>query len=169
MSKIDKQKLAALYDSSDISMVWRESQNQPVIDHPKLGMVSPNGLRAAYRGKPCPFCGQKMTHGPDASTPRKSVAIARGYQYIDTNDKERINKAGNDSSRYTYFHPHYVTLDHRLNKARCPERMFDADNLEVICWRCNNAKGDNNAYELQDSLSYIQDLAQETLDRYPLL
>jgi hypothetical protein len=38
-----------------------------------------------------------------------------------------------------------------------------------MCWKCNNLKGDNNAYELQHSLSYLQDLTEEILRNYPPL
>jgi hypothetical protein len=164
MSKINKQELAALYSGADIHMVWQNSQHLAVIDHPKFGKISPNQYRAMSAGKPCPFCAQKMTHGASAQTKSKKEAIARCYQYKDAKGKDRINRAGD-----SYFHPHYVTLDHKLNKARCPEQMFDYENLQLMCWRCNNAKGDNNAYELEHSYSYIQGLAEEVLNRYPTL
>ncbi|HEY9861664.1 MAG TPA: hypothetical protein V6D16_19350 [Candidatus Obscuribacterales bacterium] len=165
MTNFNPQELAALYLSDDINDVWQASQNYAVIDHPSLGKISPNQYRVKYHQKPCPFCGQKMVHGKSAhSTNNQQEAIARGYQYLDKNGNKIINRAGN-----TYFHPHYVTLDHKLNKARCPERMFDPANLQIMCWKCNNLKGDNNAYELQHSLNYLQDLAEETLHRYPLL
>lgn len=165
MPKFNRQELAALYGSADINDVWHASQNYAVIDHPTLGKISPNQYRAKYHQKPCSFCGQKMVHGQAAhTTNNKREAIARGYEYLDKNGRKIINQAGK-----TYFHPHYVTLDHKLNKARCPERMFDYDNLQIMCWKCNQLKGDNNAYELQHSLSYLHDLATETLDRYPLL
>jgi hypothetical protein len=165
MINFNRQELAALYSSADIHDVWQASQNYPVIDHPSLGKISPNQYRAKYHQKPCPFCGQKMVHGKSAhSTNDQQEAIARGYQYLDKNGKKIINRAGN-----VYFHPHYVSLDHKLNKARCPERMFDYDNLQIMCWKCNNLKGDNNAYELQHSLSHLQDLAEGILQQYPLL
>ncbi len=169
MSRIDKRELAALYKGADINVVWWESRNLRVIDHPKFGLISPNEYRAKSKGKPCPFCGQKMMHGSAFYRTRKRDAIAQGYQYKDGNGNQTINTIRNRHTGYTYFYPHYVTLDHKLNKARCPEHMFDADNLEAICWKCNSAKGDNNAYELQHSLNYIQDLAQTALDYYPIL
>ena len=168
-SRIDKRELAALYKGADINVVWWESRNLWVIDHPKFGPMSPNAYRAKSRGKPCPFCGQKMMHGPAFYTTRKQDEIAQGYQYTDENGNQIINKIRHHHAGYTYFHSHYVTLDHKLNKARCPERMFDADNLDVICWKCNNAKSDNNAYELRHRLRSIQDLAKATLDHYPIL
>ncbi|MBD2256362.1 HNH endonuclease [Pseudanabaena sp. FACHB-2040] len=165
MTDFNPQELATLYSSADINELWQAAQNCPVIDHPNFGKISPNQYRAKYHQKPCPFCGQKMVHGKSAhSTNDKQEAIARGYQYLDGNDKKTINKAGK-----TYFHPHYVTLDHKLNKARCPERMFDCSNLQIMCWKCNNLKGDNNAFEIQHNLSYLQDLAEGVLHRYPLL
>ena len=34
-----------------------------------------------------------------------------------------------------FFHPNYVTIDHIINKVRCPEKMFDFDNLQLVCWQ----------------------------------
>lgn len=165
MADFNLQELAALYSGADINELWQAAQKYPVINHPILGKISPNHYRVQHHQRPCPFCGQKMVHGKSIhSTKSKQDAIARGYQYLDQNGNEIINRAGD-----TYFHPHYVTLDHKLNKARCPERMFDYSNLQIMCWKCNNLKGDNNAYELQHNLSYLQDFAEETLRRYPLL
>lgn len=165
MTDFNRQELAALYKGEDINLLWQVSQNEKMIDHPQFGKISPNQYRAKHHQKPCPFCGQKMVHGKSAhSTKNREEAIARGYEYLSKNGKKFINRAGD-----TFFHPHYVSLDHKVNKARCPERMFDYSNLQVMCWKCNNLKGDDNAYELQYNLSYIQDLAKETLRRYPLL
>jgi hypothetical protein len=169
MSKITKRDLSALYKGADINVVWRESRHLAVIDHPQFGKISPTEFRAKYVSKPCPFCGKKMTHGSAAYTTQQKEAIARGYQYKDKNGSNFINRAGDSHSGFTYFHPHYVTLDHKLNKARCPEKMFDADNLQAMCWKCNSEKGDNNAYELQHSLEYIQDLTDAAIERYPVL
>jgi 5-methylcytosine-specific restriction endonuclease McrA len=165
MAEFNQQELAALYQSTDINLLWQTSQNHQMIDHPRFGKISPNQYRAKYNQKPCPFCGKKMVHGKSAhSTKDRQDAIARGYEYLDQNGKTTINRAGN-----TFFHPHYVSLDHKINKARCPEQMFDYNNLQIMCWKCNNLKGDNNAYELQYNLDYIRDFTQETLRRYPLL
>lgn len=165
MPNINKKNLSALYLSTDIGQIWQSSQMLPVIDHPVFGKISPHQYRTQYHQKPCPFCGQKMVHGKSQhSTNSKQEAISRGYEYQDAQGIKVINRIGN-----TYFHPHYVTLDHKLNKARMPEQMFDYDNLQIMCWKCNSTKGDNNAYELQHSLSYIQDLVQETLKRYPMI
>lgn len=165
MVNFNKQELAALYISAEINEIWRAGQNYPVINHPIFGRISPNQYRTKYHQKPCPFCGQKMVHGQSVhSTPKRQEAITRGYQYIDRKGKKVINQVGN-----LYFHPHYVSLDHKLNKARFPERMFDYNNLQIMCWKCNNLKGDNNAYEIQHSLSCIQDLIKTTIERYPTL
>lgn len=165
MPQIDKSRLSALYRSEDIQEVWQAGQNQKVIEHPKLGRISPNTYRAQYHHKPCPFCGRKMVHGQDLySTCSQQEAIDRGYQYKTSNGSLIINKVGK-----RYFHPHYVTIDHKLNKARFPAKMFDYENLQVLCWKCNWDKGDNNAYELDQSLDYTQDLIQSALERYPLL
>lgn len=165
MADFKKQELSSLYLSPDINYVWQVAQSYVIINHPSLGKISPNQYRAQYHQKPCPFCNQTMVHGQAVhSTDSKQEAIARGYQYLDKNGKPTINQAGK-----TYFHPHYVTLDHKLNKARCPERMFDYDNLQIMCWKCNKLKGDNNAYELERSLSHLQDLAKELLHRRPPL
>ena len=68
-----------------------------------------------------------------------------------------------------YFHPNFVTLDHKTNKARCPEKMFDYSNLQIMCWQCNNNKGDDNIFELQHTCEYLDALALEALTRYQLL
>lgn len=168
MIKIHKRKLAMLYQGKDINLIWSKSLHLAAIDHPELGKISPHQYRLQYHDRPCPFCAKKMVHGSQHSTHCKDEAIARGYQYIDTAGNTTINTAGKGATR-RYFHPHYVTLDHKINKARCPERMFDYNNLQIMCWKCNCEKGDNNAYELLHNRSYIQDLAQETLKRYPKL
>ena len=169
MTSINRRELATFYSGTDINVLWNANHNLPVIDHPKLGKISPHQYRSQYHGKPCPFCAKRMVHGSFHSTNSKQEAIARNYQYLDSTGKTVINHAVNHSGRYTYFHPHYVTLDHKLNKARCPEQMFDYKNLQIMCWKCNQQKGTNNAYELQHSRSYLQCLAQEILKRYPLL
>lgn len=169
MPPINPNELSAQYRGADINTIWQHSQNLCVIDHPEYGRISPNEYRARHVGKPCPFCGQRMVQGSEAQTTRRQEAIARGYQYQNEEGQLVINRAGNHQNGYTYFHPHYVTIDHRINKARCPERMLDAENLQAMCWKCNNDKGDNNAFELQHTLNYIKDLAQDTLDEYPLL
>lgn len=165
MADFNRQELSALYSSSDISFLWQMSQHHKVIEHPRFGKISPNDFRKRYHQKPCPFCGQKMVHGKSVhSTKNKQEAIARGYQYLDKNGNTVINHAGN-----TFFHPNYVSIDHKINKARCPDRMFDYSNLQIMCWKCNNLKGDNNAYELQYALNDLWDMVEETLSRYPLL
>lgn len=167
MSRITKkelQELSALYGSCEINEVWQGYQDLEVINHPTLGKISPYQYRVHYHLKPCPFCGQKMVQGKFYTTKSKKAAIEKGYQYQDTQGNDVINRAGE-----TYFHTHYVTLDHKLNKARFPERMLDADNLQIMCWKCNIEKGDNNAYELEHSFDYINDLAKDALQRYPLL
>lgn len=52
----------------------------------------------------------------------------RGYEYINRWGNKVINQAGD-----IFFHPNYVTLDHKHNKARCPEKMFDYSHLEAVC------------------------------------
>ncbi|BAW97962.1 hypothetical protein NIES970_29250 (plasmid) [[Synechococcus] sp. NIES-970] len=162
MSSADKKILSALYTAQEIREAWEFAQNRLVIQHPKLGAISPNEYRLKFSQKPCPFCAKKMTHGKTLhATQSRQEAISRGYQYINNKGKDYINQAGE-----FYFHPHYVTLDHKINKARCPELMFDHQNLQAICWRCNIEKGDNNAYEIEQALKYIQDLKQEISNRY---
>jgi hypothetical protein len=165
MNKLHKSKLKTLYKANEIKEIWDASHNLPVINHPQHGLISPNTYRMIKKDKPCPYCGQKMRHGKEFhSTQSKPEAIKRGYEYIDNNGEKTINKAGN-----TYFHPNYLTLDHKINKARCPEIMFDYDNLEAICWKCNSAKSDDNTYEITHSFDYLNSLVDETLDRYRLL
>ncbi|MGD2180690.1 HNH endonuclease [Lusitaniella coriacea] len=162
---IKKYKLRKLYKSSDVSAVWNASQNLQVISHPQYGLISPNEYRAKYKNKPCPYCGKKMVQGQQFySTTSRQDAINRGYQYVDKSGNKTINQAGKN-----FFHPNYITLDHRTNKARCPEKLFDSDNLEAICWRCNNQKGDDNSFELQHTCDYLNSLAEEARSRYPKL
>jgi hypothetical protein len=166
MTKISSSELKTLYKASDIAIVWNESQSLPVIDHPQYGSVSPNKYRAMYSGKPCPYCGLKMAHGKEIhSTSSRQEAIKRGYEYVDKRGKKVINNVNSS----IYFHPHYVTLDHKINKARCPEKMFDYSNLQIMCWCCNQDKGDDNTFELQHACEYLDALASEALARYPLL
>lgn len=169
MNQEDKCKLSALYSGNKINEIWQSSQDLPVIEHPEFGKISPIVYRSKYHNKPCPFCGKKMVFGKSQhSTKSKEEAINRGYEYKDKNSNSFINFAINQSKKI-YFHPHYVTLDHKLNKARIPEKMFDYENLQIMCWKCNMNKGDDNAYELLHTLSYIEDLVQETIQQYPTL
>lgn len=165
MTKIDRSKLKTLYEASKIAEIWNASKQLTVINHPKYSWISPNQYRAKSKGKPCPYCGQKMVHDQDInSTFSRQEAVKRGYEYIDKSGKKTINQAGGN-----FFHPNYVTLDHKINKARCPEKMFDYDNLQVICWRCNRDKGDDNTYELQYNREHLDALTDEALSRYQLL
>lgn len=161
---IDPKELSSLYRGSDIQEIWQASQNLPVINHPKFGKISPNQYRAKYNKKPCPFCGKKMVQGDLYKTTSKMEAIKNGYQYIDQNGNKCIHQIGS-----IYFHPNYISLDHKLNKARLPEKMFDADNLIAICWKCNAQKSDDNHFEIQHDFEYLKDLASETISRYPKL
>ena len=163
---IRKSELKSLYKASDIQYVWDSSQKLAVINHPQYGLITPSQYRAKSKGKPCPYCGQKMVHGKDIhSTNSQKEAIERGYQYIDKDGKKAINQ----TQKGDFFHPNYLTLDHKLNKARCPEKMFDYDNLEAVCWRCNQEKGDDNSFELKHNQNYLDSLADEALARYPTL
>ena len=47
--------------------------------------------------------------------------------------------------------------------------MFDYDNLQIMCWRCNRDKDDDNTFELQHTCEYLDTLAEEALARYQLL
>ncbi len=106
-----------------------------------------------------------MAHGKELySTSSRQEAIKRGYEYVNKKGQKTINAIGN-----IYFHPNYVTLDHKVNKARCPERMFDYSNLQIMCWQCNTNKSDNNAFEIDYSYEYLNSLANEALTRYQLL
>ena len=162
---MDRRKLSSLYKSSEINTLWRESWNLPVIVHPKLGNISPYQLREQHAGKHCPICSKKMFFGIQHKTRSKKEAIYRGYEYCSRDGKRKINKVGwgRDTK---YFHPHYVTLDHKINKARCPELMFEYGNLQIMCWQCNTEKGDNNFFELERDFDYINDLAEAALNRY---
>lgn len=164
-SKTSRNSLYSSYKGDDIAKIWQASLNLKVISFPNLGKISPNDYRARYSTKPCPFCGIKMVHGQyHHSTRLKKEAIERAYQYINIKGEKTINYVGG-----VYFHPNYVTIDHKLNKARFPEKMFDYDNLQAICWKCNHNKSDNNAFEIEQDLQYMQDLSRETLARYPFL
>lgn len=165
MPNIDKDYLKTLYRASDIDEIWQAGQNERLINHPKFGRISPNEYRQKFNNKPCPFCGKKMVHGKFLhSTNSKQDAIEMRYQYKNANGLDYINRAGN-----LYFHPNYVTLDHKVNKARCPELLFEFSNLQAMCWKCNQEKGDNNNFEAEHSLNFVKDLAKESLKRYKTL
>ena len=165
MTKINKNHLKTLYRASDISDVWQSAQNERLIKHHRFGFISPNEYRQKYNNKPCPFCGKKMVHGKLLhSTQSKKEAVAKGYEYKDRNGYNQINRAGG-----FYFHPNYVTLDHKVNKARCPELLFESSNLQIMCWRCNKEKGDNNNFEAEYTFDCVSDLAKESLKRFKLL
>lgn len=158
-------RLACLYDSKKISNIWNDCQNTALINHPQRGWISPNQYRNLYAGKPCPYCGKKMVQDQEQySTVSKEVALQRGYRYKNSKGKLTFNRIGN-----IYFHPNYITIDHKMNKARFPELMFKFENLEAICWRCNIEKKDNNAFELEHNLEYFNNLCQEVNERYKQL
>lgn len=154
--------LKYLTDAKEINLAWSSMQNQPIIDHPEFGKISPNDYRAKYNRKICPFCAQRMVHGQDLHMTRsRNDAISRKYEYVDKNGEKKINNANG-----RYYHPHYVTLDHIVNKARCPELMFEANNLQIMCWKCNLEKGDNNSYEIELVLDFAIDIARDALEKY---
>jgi hypothetical protein len=163
--QLKKLRLASLYDSKEISNIWSSSQDKPLINHPQQGWISPNDYRSLYKNKPCPYCGRKMVQGKQIySTSNKQIAQEIGYEYENSEGNLTINKAGD-----TYFHPNYITLDHKMNKARFPELMFEFNNLEAICWRCNNEKKDNNAFEIEQNLKHFNSLYEEVDKRYKKL
>jgi 5-methylcytosine-specific restriction endonuclease McrA len=103
-----------------------------------------------------------MVHGQHIYTTKiQQEAINRGYQFKDKNGNNDIIKIGNN-----YFHPHYVSLDHKTTKARCPELMFDYANLQIMCIRCNRRKGDDNTFDSNMLFEIVSDLAKESLNRY---
>lgn len=162
MKSISQAELIHLYAGKDIQLIWNEAQNLPLIKHPDLGCISPNYFRKIYTNKPCPYCAKRMVRGKNIhSTNSKTEAKKRGYEYLNNKGEKVINQAG-----YTYFHPHYITIDHKINKARCPQKMFDYDNLQAICWRCNQEKSENNTYHSQYNKDYLNSLVKETLERY---
>jgi hypothetical protein len=154
-----------ILQGSEIQELWSSSQYIPIIQHPKLGDISPYRYRELYAGKRCCLCQKRMVFGTQYRTGSKQEAILRGYEYSDRNGVRQINRAGRGRDT-NYFHENYVTLDHKINKARCPELMFDYDNLQAMCWRCNQEKGDDNFFELEQEFEYVENLALETLKRY---
>ena len=163
--KLEKLSLASLYDSKEINNLWNKHKNTPLINHPQHGWISPNSYRSLHKDKPCPYCGKKMVQGKEKySTTNKKIAVQRGYEYKNSQGESTINQAG-----YTYYHPNYVSLDHKMNKARFPELLFDYNNLEVICWRCNLEKKDNNAFEIEQNLEYFDTLYKVVNERYKKL
>ena len=133
--------LSSLFSSSKISLIWEENGNAKLIAHPNYGMISPNAFRAKFANTPCPHCLRIMRHGNSYKVQGREEASARNFYYLDSNGNRHYCHIGN-----TYFSELYVTLDHKLNKARFPDKMFDADNLEAICWKCNQIKSDNNLF-----------------------
>jgi hypothetical protein len=47
--------------------------------------------------------------------------------------------------------------------------MFEYDNLQIMCWKCNDQKRDNNNYEIEMSLDFAEDLAKIALEKYKTL
>lgn len=160
---LKKLRLASLYDSKKIINIWNSYQDKAIINHPHYGWISPNYYRSVYKNKPCPYCGKKMVQGNEYRTNSKEIAINRGYEYKNSKGQLTINKI---YGRNIYFHPNYITLDHKMNKARFPQLMFNFSNLEVICWRCNNEKQDNNAFEIEQNLDYYNTLYEVVDKRY---
>lgn len=171
MKNFSKLELSHLHCNKEIDLIWKSNENSPVIEHPVHGLISPYRYRQLSKGKPCPYCGQKMRQGKDYMTFSKSEAMLRGYDYINKKGQSYINNIPDPKHHgaFLFFHQHYVTLDHKLNKGRFPEKMFDYDNLEPICWRCNQEKGDDNSFEIQYNHDYLEALADEILARYPIL
>ena len=161
-NKVNKAELASLYKAKDIKTLWRLSKNKPVISHPELGMISPNKLRSTFAWKPCPYCGATMVQGKgEYTTYSKKEAIDRGYRYINKDGKEWINFIEGE-----YFHPHYVTLDHKVNKARCPDLLFEVTNLEGVCFKCNQEKLDNNCFAAEKAQESISKLVEDAIKKY---
>ncbi|MEM8718596.1 MAG: HNH endonuclease signature motif containing protein [Cyanobacteria bacterium P01_G01_bin.39] len=133
--------LSSLFDAHHISLIWKESSHEKLIEHPQYGMISPNELRAKFDNTPCPYCDKIMKHGESYKTNSREEAIARKFYYLDSSGHKHFCKIGN-----VYFSDRYVTLDHILNKARFPNKMFDAENLAAVCWKCNHIKSDNNLF-----------------------
>jgi hypothetical protein len=165
MPEINKQELRLLYKAEEINEVWQLCQGEKVIEHPQYGWISPHHYRTMYHNKPCPYCGQKMVHGQSIySCQSRSEAMANNWEYLTQQGRKILNQAGG-----VYYHPNYVTLDHKLNKARFPDRMFDHDNLQIICWKCNHLKRDKNTFDVDHNQSYLDSLVEDTLNKYPLL
>lgn len=133
--------LSSLFNSPTINLIWEENCNEKLINHPEYGMISPNALRAKFANTPCLHCSRIMKHGNAYKVKSKEEAIARKFYYLDSKGNKHYCRIGN-----IYFSDLYVTLDHKLNKARFPNKMFDADNLEAICWKCNYIKSDDNLF-----------------------
>ena len=133
--------LSSVFNGRKINQIWKENANARLIEHPQLGLISANALRAKFADTPCPHCSKVMKHGSPYKTQGRAEAIVRQFYYFDQDGNKHFCRIGN-----TYFSAQYVTLDHKLNKARFPNKMFDADNLEAICFRCNQIKSDNNLF-----------------------
>ena len=162
MNRFSKEYLAKLYDTKEIKNIWSQGQSLALIEHPEFGLISPNQYRAKFNNKCCPFCAKRMVHGRSIHTTKiRQEAINRGYQFEDRDGNNTIIKMG-----VYYFHPHYVSLDHKTNKTRCPELMFDYNNLQIMCIRCNRKKGDDNTFDSNILFEIVSDLAEESLNRY---
>lgn len=164
---MDKSTLSSLYNGSDINEVWQASRHIPIIRHPQRGLISPNTYRAIHDGRACPYCESIMVFGSNFRKYSVSEARKAGYECQNSKGQVIINQAGTNPT--IYFHRHYVSIDHKVNKARCPEKMFDYGNLEAVCWQCNIEKSDNNSYKLEQGIKAISRLADETLAELKLL
>lgn len=81
-------------------------------------------LRRYGSGKPCACCGKIMTYAQRSSTPVDGWLQEDGWE---------------DG---WWKNPRNVTIDHRYPKSLFPDLMFDINNMELICHRCNQDKGD---------------------------
>lgn len=145
-----------LYSAEEINRIWHENDNNPVIKHPEKGWISPSQLRKMYEGKPCPICGKIMVYGEKYRTKCKRDAWLSFPKY--NNDIPVVGDY--------YYHPQYATIDHIVNKARCPERMFEYRNLRVTCMTCNQEKGDSNIEDLERNLEETLGEAETVLKKW---
>lgn len=83
-------------------------------------LIPAKNIRQYGLGKPCSCCGKTMTRDKWSKTPINGWLQKDGW----------------------WKNPCDVTIDHRYPKSLFPELIFDLDNMELICFRCNQDKGD---------------------------
>lgn len=102
------------------------------------GLLPADDLREYGKGKLCPCCSKRMVRESFSKLPVKG--------WLKSGDK--------------WVHPEQVTIDHRYPKSTFPERMFDPDNFELVCYKCNKEKSDFFGSAIVKDVREILDFAK---------
>ena len=106
------------------------------------GLLPAKNIRSLGIGKPCACCGKPMTQNKWSQTSVNGWLPEDGW----------------------WKNPRNVTIDHRYPKSLFPELMFEPDNMELVCHKCNQDKGDLFGQTiLQDCKYYAAQLRSKML------